>query len=136
MPAFRIAIVAASFHARETDAMIAEVRRVCAQNGASEAMCVLTPGAMEMPLALKRALRRSDVDAAVALGIIEKGETLHGAVMGEAVIRAVIGLQLEYMKPIGTGILGPGISADQVQARVVPYARAAAEAAIHMLHHT
>jgi len=130
---FRIAIVAASFHARETEAMIAEATRVCEASGAQVVLCALTPGAMELPLALKRALLRDDVDAAIALGIIEKGETLHGAIMGQAVIDAVIALQLEYMKPVGAGILGPGIAPHQVQKRVVPYARAAAEAALHML---
>ena len=114
--------------------MIAEVRRVCEKKGLIVAACIMTPGAMELPLALKKILSRRDIDAAVALGIIEKGGTLHGQVMGQAVINAVINLQLELLKPVGTGILGPGVAPEQVQKRVVPYARAAAEAMIHMLY--
>jgi len=88
---------------------------------------------MEAPLALKRLLMRDDIDAAVALGIIERGETKHGLVMGEVVYDAIIRLQLEFMKPIGFGILGPEILPEQIEKRVKPYARAAVEAAAKML---
>ena len=44
------------------------------------------------PLALNRVI--VNYDAAICLGIIEKGETLHGSAMGNAVIKSVIDLQL------------------------------------------
>jgi 6,7-dimethyl-8-ribityllumazine synthase len=46
---------------------------------------------------------------------------------------AVIQLQLEFMKPIGLGILGPDIVPDQIPSRILPYARAAVEATAKML---
>lgn len=77
---------------------------------------------------------RDDIDAAVVLGIIEKGETKHGFVMGQVVYDAIIKLQLEFMKPIGLGILGPSITPDQIQPRLDSYAVAAVSAADVMLN--
>ncbi len=53
--------------------------------------------------------------------------------MGQAVVQALIDLQLEFMKPIGMGILGPGIFPSQIASRVRPYARAATLAVCRML---
>ena len=94
---------------------------------------VWVPGSIEKPLALKRLLMRNDIDGAVVLGIIEKGETAHGLVMGQVVYDAIIRLQLEFMKPIGLGILGPEIMPSQIPARLEGYARAAVVATAVML---
>ena len=88
---------------------------------------------MEKPLAVKRLLTRDNIDGAVVLGIIERGETAHGRVMGQAVIQALIGLQLETGKPVGIGILGPDILPDQIPPRLVPYAQDAVRAVHAML---
>ena len=53
--------------------------------------------------------------------------------MGQSVVNAILGLQLELMKPIGVGILGPEIGPDKIQERLVPYARAAVLAVHAML---
>ena len=84
---------------------------------------VWVPGSMEKPLALKRLLLEPSVDGAVVLGVIEQGQTAHGRVMGQAVINTILNLQLDLMKPIGVGILGPEIQPGQIQERLVPYAR-------------
>ena len=94
---------------------------------------VWVPGSMEKPLALKRLLLEPSVDGAVVLGVIEQGQTAHGRVMGQAVINAILGLQLDLMKPIGVGILGPEIQPGQIQERLVPYARDAVLAVHTML---
>ena len=105
----RIAIVLGSFHKKEADDMLEVSHVAAAENQLEIAEVVWVPGSMEAPLALKRLLMRDDIDGAVALGIIERGETKHGLVMGEVVYDAIIRLQLEFMKPIGFGILGPEI---------------------------
>lgn len=128
-----IAIVIGSFHKEEGLRMLEAARRVAAENGLSIATEVWVPGSMEKPLALKRLLLRDDIHGAVALGIIERGETGHGLVMGQAVISAIIGLQLETLKPIGVGILGPEIFPSQIPGRVVPYAESAVKAVATML---
>jgi 6,7-dimethyl-8-ribityllumazine synthase len=88
---------------------------------------------MEVPLQLKHLLIRESIEGAVVLGIIEKGDTDHGLVMGQAVTKGIIDLQLASMKPIGYGIIGPGAKDNQIEARLVPYARKAVLAVSEML---
>lgn len=128
-----IAIVLGSFHKKEADEMLDEARRAAAELGLTIVEEVWVHGSIEKPLALKRLLMRDDVHGCVALGIIERGETKHGLVMGEVVYDAIIRLMLEFMKPIGLGILGPEILPDQIAPRVRPYAREAVVATAQML---
>lgn len=128
-----IAIVLGSFHTKEVSEMLDEARKTAAENGLNIVAEVWVHGSIEKPLALKRLLMRDDVHGCVALGIIERGETKHGLVMGEVVYDAIIRLMLEFMKPVGLGILGPEILPDQVEKRLRPYAREATVATAQML---
>lgn len=128
-----IAIVLGSFHKKEAEEMLDEARKAAAEAGLNIIEEVWVPGSYEKPLALKRLLQRTDVDGAVVLGIIEHGETKHGMVMGQVVHEAIIRLQLEFMKPVGIGILGPEILQEQIPSRMRPYARAAMLATAQML---
>jgi 6,7-dimethyl-8-ribityllumazine synthase len=129
----RIALVLGSFHKEYGMQMLESARETAKELELEIVEEVWVPGSIEKPLALKRLLMRDDIDGAAALGIIERGETKHGLVMGEVVYDAIIRLQLEYMKPIGLGILGPEILPDQIEKRVRPYAKAAVEAVAKML---
>jgi 6,7-dimethyl-8-ribityllumazine synthase len=123
MPASsQIAIVIGSFHRRQAEIMLESALDTAATLGLMVTDPVWVPGSMEKPLALKRLLLEPSVDGAVVLGIIEQGQTAHGRVMGQAVINAILNLQLDLMKPIGVGILGPEIQPGQIQERLVPYA--------------
>jgi 6,7-dimethyl-8-ribityllumazine synthase len=128
-----IAVLLGAFHKEEGEDMLDEVETYAKENGLTITAVKWVPGSMEKPLALKRLLMRDDIDGGVVLGVIEKGETQHGLVMGHAVINAIIDLQLELMKPVGVGILGPGILPEQIPPRVRPYARAAVKAVDEML---
>lgn len=128
-----IAVVLGSFHKKEVTAMLEEARKTAAENGLTIAEEVWVHGCIEKPLALKRLLMRDDVHGCVALGIIERGATKHGLVMGEVVYDAIIRLSLEFMKPIGLGILGPEILPEQIEPRLLPYAREAVVATAQML---
>ena len=88
---------------------------------------------MESPLALDRLLQREDINGAIVLGIIEKGETDHGMVMGQSVTKAVIELQIKHGKPIGLGIIGPGAEPKHIEPRLEPHARAAVGAVASMV---
>lgn len=129
----RIAIVMGAFHREKVERMLGEAKAAAAEAQLEIVSEVWVPGSLEKPLALKRLLLRSDVDGAVVLGIIERGETKHGLVMGEVVMQAIIDLQLQTMKPVGVGILGPEILPEQIEPRLLPYAKAATEALAVML---
>ena len=129
----QIAIVIGSFHRRQAEIMLESALDTAATHGLMVTDPVWVPGSMEKPLALKRLLLEPAVDGAVVLGVIEQGQTAHGRVMGQAVINAILNLQLDLMKPIGVGILGPEIQPGQIQERLVPYARDAVLAVHTML---
>lgn len=128
-----IVAVLGSFHKKEADDMLDEIEKYAKGNDINIAEVVWVPGSMEKPLALKKLLKKPEIDGAVALGIIERGETKHGFVMANAVINSIISLQLDLMKPIGVGILGPEIDPEQIPVRVRPYAKASIEAVNRML---
>lgn len=129
----RVAILLGSFHKELVERMLVEAKAALAAAQLEIVSEVWVPGSLEKPLALKRLLLRSDIDGAVVLGIIERGSTKHGLVMGEVVMGAIVDLQLQTMKPVGVGILGPEIEPNQIEPRLLPYAKAAAEALAVML---
>ena len=130
---FAISLVVGAFHRESCEVMVSEALSVASALGLDVRDEVWVPGSMEKPLAAKRLLERDDIDAVVVLGIIEKGETAHGHVMGQAVIQALINLQLETNKPVGVGILGPDILPEQIPPRLGPYAQSAVRAVHAML---
>lgn len=128
----KIAAVCGSFHKEEIQRMLEYAENEANINGAQISKIIWVPGSMEVPLALDRLLKDSEVDAAIALGIIERGETQHGLVMGQAVTRSVIELQIKYDKSIGLGIIGPGAERHHIEPRLEPHARSAVNAVIKM----
>ncbi len=129
----KIAVLLGSFHKKEVDQMLEETKKTAKENDLEIIKEVWVPGSFEKPLALKRILSSKEIEGAVVLGIIERGETKHGLVMGQAVASAIIQLELEFMKPVGMGILGPEILPEQIQSRLKPYAKNAVLALKEML---
>ena len=126
----KIAAVCGSFHKIEVEAMLEYALDEAKKHSIEISQIIWVPGSMEVPLALNRVI--ANYDAAICLGIIEKGETLHGSAMGNAVIKSVVDLQLTHNKPIGLGIIGPGAEAHHIEPRLEPHARAAVNAVIVM----
>ena len=120
-----IVMVVGAFHRARAEVMVDEAMRTAREAGICVKKVIWVPGSLEKPLALRMFLSKKDIDGAVVLGIIEKGQTKHGLVMGHAVIDAIIRLQLDFQKPIGVGILGPEIRTEQMKPRLKPYARGA-----------
>ena len=129
----RLGIVCGSFHRDEVVRMLGYARDEAVSKNWEVTDVAWVPGSMEAPLALDRMLHREDIDGAVVLGIIEKGETAHGLVMGQSVTKAVIELQITHNKPIGLGIIGPGAEPEHIEPRLEPHARAAVGAVAAMV---
>lgn len=124
----KIIIIQGTFHTKEMPVMLEAAQKKAASLGLTVDKVISVPGSMEVPLALHRALARTDIDGAVVLGIIERGETKHGMVMGHTVIQSVIDQQVATNKPVGVGILGPEILPSQIPSRLTGYAEAAVNA--------
>ena len=129
----RLGIVCGSFHRDEVQRMLEYARDEAESKIWDVSEVAWVPGSMESPLALDRMLQREDIDGAVVLGIIERGETDHGLVMGQSVTKAVIDLQITHKKPIGLGIIGPGAEPEHIEPRLEPHARAAVGAVAAMV---
>ena len=129
----KVGIVVGQFHKAHCEAMVEEAMNAAKELGLEVAEVVWVPGSLEKPLALKRMLLKPEISGAVALGIIEKGETSHGFVMGLAVTSAILALEIDLMKPVGMGILGPDIMPSQIPPRVRAYGKAAMVALAQML---
>jgi 6,7-dimethyl-8-ribityllumazine synthase len=126
----RIVIVAAEFNQELVNAMIEAAESELRALRAQLVRIVRVTGCYEVPLIVDLHLAAKDVDAVVVLGFIERGETLHGEVMGHVVHAALVQLQLQHHKPIGMGIIGPGATVEQAQQRKTTAARAAVRAAV------
>lgn len=128
-PRKRISIIAAEFNQDIMNGMISAAKQEIKDIGARLVRVVRVPGCYEVPLSAELELEKEGIDALVVLGYIERGETLHGQVMGQVVHQALVQLQLGFRKRIGLGIIGPGATVEQAQARKEGYARAAVRAA-------
>ena len=126
----KIVAVCGSFHKEEIESMLKFAKEEAMTHSIEIAEVIWVPGSMEVPLALNRAI--VNFDGAICLGIIEKGETLHGESMGNAVLKSIVDLQISHNKPIGLGIIGPGAEPKHIEPRLEPHARAAVNAVVVM----
>ncbi|MEE3134610.1 MAG: 6,7-dimethyl-8-ribityllumazine synthase [Candidatus Thermoplasmatota archaeon] len=136
---FKIAIICTSFHEKEIKKMLKKVEEVSKNIDTIELSEVYwVPGALEIPYALRKIEKEQDKDdnyndGYVVLGIIEKGETDHGLVMGQVVIRQLMKFQIKKGKPVGIGIIGPGADPKQIKDRIEMHAENAILAVEHLL---
>ena len=112
------AIVASRYNARYVNAMLRAAQAELKRAGARRVEVFRVPGAYEIPVvaawlarsaagyeAAAAAVRarlphRSSPSAILCLGVILRGETVHAAHIGEAVSRALMRIQLDYLVPV------------------------------------
>jgi len=121
-------IIAAEFNRPLIDAMVEIALGEFRTHGLTLAGLLRVPGSFELPLVADIELAKPDVAGLIVLGYIEKGETLHGEVMGHVVYRSLIESQIRYKKPMGLGIIGPGATPEQALVRHIDCAKAAVNA--------
>ena len=114
----RVAIVASEFNYDVTLLMLERAKEEVDFLGATLGPVVKTPGVYDIPLAVKALFARSDVDAVVALGAVIEGETQHDEVVMNQAARKLTDLSVEFSKPVGLGISGPGETRLQAQDRI------------------
>ena len=92
----------------------------------------MLPGTLDIPLGIKKLLESKDIDGAIAIGAVIKGETDHHRIIMDNAARKITDLSLEYEKPVALGISGPGESRLQAEARV-EMAKEALESCVKMI---
>jgi 6,7-dimethyl-8-ribityllumazine synthase len=113
-----VAIVASEYNFDVTLLMLERAKEEVDFLGARLGPVVRTPGVYDIPLAVQALFRRPDVDGVVALGAVIEGETQHDEVVMNQAARKLTDLSVEYGKPLGLGISGPGETRLQAQDRI------------------
>jgi 6,7-dimethyl-8-ribityllumazine synthase len=110
----KIGLLVSDFNFDVTALMLERARRHAEFLGLEVSHVVHVPGVFDMPLVLRQLLKRRDVDGVAILGAVIKGETKHDELITGPVAGTAIQLALEFNKPVGLGITGPGM--DRLQA--------------------
>lgn len=129
----RLAIVYSEFNFQIVSQMIEKARSRAEFLDAEIVTEIKVPGAFDMPLFIKEALKRNDVDAVVTLGAVITGETEHDEIVASHASRKITDLSVEYGKPVTLGISGPGMTSDQARSRIEEYTRRAVDSAVKMV---
>lgn len=130
---YRIGIVVADFNKEITSIMLQVAEDLIAKENAEVKKVFNVPGVFDMPLAVKTLAARPEIDGIVTLGCVIKGETKHDEVVVHTASAKISELSLSYHKPISLGIIGPGVTRAQSEARKEEYAKRAVLATLHLL---
>ena len=61
------------------------------------------PGAFEIPIAIKKNIKK--FDGFVAVGCVIKGETPHFELICSSIFDSILNISIKYNKPIGNGVI-------------------------------
>ncbi len=128
----RLGIVVGEFNYDITYLMLQKAVEHARFLGAEVTYVFKVPGTFETPLAVRKLLQKGDVDAVAVVSAVIQGETKHDELVAHQAARKLMDLSLEFGKPVGLGIIGPGATRMQALERVEDYARRAVEAAVKM----
>lgn len=127
----RIGAVVSEFNYDITMVMLERAKEHAKFLGAEITEIVKVPGVFDMGLAIKKLLERKNIDGVVTIGAVIEGETEHDEVVIQHAARKIADLALDYNKPVGLGISGPGMTRLQAEARI-ERAKAAVESVVKL----
>jgi 6,7-dimethyl-8-ribityllumazine synthase len=129
----RVAIVVSEFNSEITFQMLdMAINHAQKQKVELRYVCYV-PGSFDMPLMIEELLKRKDIDAAITIGAIIKGETRHDNIVAENAARLIADLSLKYTKPVSLGISGPDMTIEQAKDRIEIVSTRAVNAAVSMV---
>ncbi len=114
----RIGIVCSEFNFDITQMMLERAKEHAKFMDVDVAKVVMVPGVFDIPLAVKSLIKDKAIDGVVTIGAVIEGETEHDQVVIGQAARKITDLAVEYEKPVGLGISGPGMSRLQAQDRI------------------
>tara|TARA_B100001559_G_C16054670_1_gene418600 strand:+ start:56 stop:472 length:417 start_codon:yes stop_codon:yes gene_type:complete len=128
-----IDIVCTSYHKPQIEKMLDVAKKAAEEENITVENIYWLPGVLEIPYGIRK-VNSNNVDGFVVLGIIEKGKTKHGKVIGQTVINDLIKFQTGTDgKPVGIGIIGPGATPEQIEERLEMHAKNAVLAVSHLI---
>lgn len=122
MEQVRLGVVVSEFNKEITFVMLDNAKKQAEKMKAPISHICYVPGSYDMPLIVQELLKKEDVDAAVTLGAVIKGETKHDEIVAQNAARLIADLSVEHGKPVALGITGPNITYEQAikRAEIVP----------------
>ncbi|WP_371404125.1 6,7-dimethyl-8-ribityllumazine synthase [Kribbella sp. NBC_00662] len=100
----RVAIVAAQWHPKVTDALVAGAIRALDDSGVTDYTVIRVPGSFELPVASLHAAK-AGYDAVVALGVVIRGDTPHFEYVCQAATEGLMQVGVTTGVPVGFGVL-------------------------------
>lgn len=125
----KFGIVISSFHKEMCDQM-KEYAEAVAKTNNVEVEVKRVPGTFDMPLQIKKLLKRDDIAGVVLLGVVEKGETDHDKICMQTTASTAVQLSLDYEKPVCNGVVWAPL--ELVPPRLEDYAVRAMQAVIDL----
>ena len=127
----RIGAVVSEFNYDITMMMLERAKEHADFLGAEITQTVKVPGVFDMGLGIKKLLKKKEIDGVIALGAVIEGETEHDDLVIQHASRKIADLSVDYDKPVGLGITGPGMTRLQAEERI-ERAKAAVEAVVKL----
>ena len=118
MKKYNLGIVVSEYNFDITSVMLERAKAQANFLEVNVAKVVMVPGVFDMPLAVKKLMLNKGIDAVVTLGAVIEGETEHDDIVITNAARKMTDLSVEYEKPVGLGVTGPGMTRLQAQDRV------------------
>lgn len=100
----RVAIVAAQWHPKVTDGLLAGAVRALDDSGVTDYTVIRVPGSFELPVASLHAAK-AGYDAVVALGVVIRGDTPHFEYVCQAATEGLMQVGVSTGVPVGFGVL-------------------------------
>ena len=94
-------IVVANYYRDISKGLLLSAKKLIPKS--SKLKIIKVPGVFEIPVIIKKNIRR--YDAFIALGCVIKGQTPHFDFISQASINAIMNLSIDNKKPIGNGII-------------------------------
>lgn len=129
----RVGIVMSRFNIDAAEGLLGSCTAELLKHGvrAEDMLLVTVPGALEVPLALRKMASGGRFDALVALGAVIRGETYHFEVVANESAAGVAAVQMHTGIPVANGILTTEDD-DQALARMSAKGAEAARVALEM----
>lgn len=129
----RIGIVMSRFNIDAAEGLLGACTEELRKHGvrAQDMLLVTVPGALEVPLALRKMAGSSRFDALVALGAVIRGETYHFQVVANESAAGISAVQMQSGIPVANGVLTTDDN-DQAMARMSVKGAEVARVALEM----
>jgi 6,7-dimethyl-8-ribityllumazine synthase len=96
-----VAIVASRYNLAYVDSLLDAARDELQAVAPNTTIAVYrVPGAFEIPVTVEKVLRSTETDAVIALGVIIRGETEHGDLVGASVTDALQNIAVTHGIPV------------------------------------